>query len=338
VVPPTASDGPEHPAEVLRESWWPVLKRTVKEFQKDNLTDWAAALTYYGVLSLFPGLLVLISALGLAGRSTTQRVLDSLTSMAPGPTRDIIHGAIENLRNGQKSTAGILAIVGVVGALWSASGYVGAFMRASNTIYDVPEGRPVWETAPIRLGVTVATGVLVTIAALAVVLTGSLAREVGKWLHIGSAAVTVWDIAKWPVLVFIVSLLLAILYWTGPNARLGGYRWISPGSILAVVLWVVASAGFALYVANFGSYNKTYGSLAAVIVFLVWLWISNTAILLGAEFDAELQRGRAVLAGSSPEKEPYVELRDTHGLTPPGRANADAADEPGKTESAGKTR
>jgi len=206
--------------------------------------------------------------------------------------------------------------VGVLGALWSASGYIGAFMRAANAIYDVPEGRPVWMTLPIRLGITILTGVLLVVTALAVVLTGGLAQALGRLLHLGHTAVLVWDIAKWPVILIIISLLFAILYWASPNARHGGFRWISPGGVLAVVIWLAASAGFALYVVNFGNYNKTYGSLAAVIVFLVWLWISNIAILLGAEFDAELQRGRAIAAGHPADEEPYVELRSTRKIDP----------------------
>jgi membrane protein len=312
--PPTSLDGPESPVKFTRGDWWRVLKRTGKQFSDDDLSDRAAALTYYGVLSLFPGLLVLIAAIGLTGRSTTQRVLNSLTSMAPGPARDLLRTAVTNLRNGQHATAGILAVAGLAGALWSASGYIGGFMRAANAIYDVTEGRPIWKTLPIRLGITVLTGVLVGATAIAVVLTGGLAQQVGNLLHIGRGAVLAFDIVKWPVLVILVSLLFAILYWAGPNARHGGFRWITPGSLLAVLLWLVASAGFALYVANFGSYNKTYGSLAAVIVFLVWMWISNLAILLGAEFDAELQRGRAIVAGHQPNDEPYIPLRDTRAI------------------------
>jgi membrane protein len=311
---PTAEDGPPSPTELGRRSWWQILKRTGKQFREDNLTDWAAALTYYGVLSLFPGLLVLVSVLRLTGKATTQKVLDNLTATAPGPAHSILTTAITNLQNGQQSTAGILAFVGVVGALWSASGYIAAFMRAANAIYDVPEGRPVWKTLPIRLGVTIVTGVIVAAAALAVVFTGGLARQVGKLLHLGSSVVLVWDIAKWPVLVVLISLLFAVLYWASPNAKHGGFRWVSPGGLLAVVVWLVASGGFALYVANFGSYNKTYGSLAAVIVFLVWMWISNVAILLGAEFEAEMQRGRAIEAGHPADDEPYMELRDTRKL------------------------
>jgi membrane protein len=311
---PTADQGPPTPTRLSKRSWWKVLRRTANEFREDNLTDWAAALTYYGMLSLFPGMLVLISALRLTGPTITKRVIDTITGMAPGPTRDILRTAVGSLQHSQQSTAGILAIGGLAGALWSASAYLGAFMRASNAIYDVPEARPVWKTLPIRIGVTIVTGVMLAATALAVVFTGGLARQVGRLLHLGAGAVLVWDIAKWPVLAIMVSLLFAILYWATPNARLGGFRWVTPGGLLAVVVWLTASAGFAFYVARFGSYNKIYGSMTGVIVFLVWLWISNIAVLLGAEFDAELQRQRAVTVGHPPTDEPYLELRDTQRI------------------------
>jgi membrane protein len=313
-TPPTAEQGPSTPTDLPKESWLAVLKRSGKQFSQDNITDWAAALTYYGVLSIFPGLLVLISALRLTGQQTTDKVVKNVAGLAPGAVRDLLEGAVDNLQKGQQGTAGLVAIIGVLAALWSASGYIGAFMRASNAIYDVPEGRPVWKTIPIRLGVTIVTGILVAASALMVVFTGGLARSIGNLIGLGGGFVTVWDIVKWPILALMVSLLFAILYWASPNAKHGGFRWVSPGGILAVVIWLIASGLFAFYVANFGSYNKTYGSLAAVIIFLVWLWISNIAILLGAEFDAEMQRSRAIQAGHPSDEEPYVELRDTRKI------------------------
>jgi membrane protein len=318
VVPnrPTAQDGPAKLTGLGKRSWWHVLRRTVGQVGQDKLTTWAAALTYYAILSIFPGLLVLIAALKLTGQSTTDKVLHNITATAPGPARTILTTAVTNLQHGQASTAGLLAVVGILGALWSASGYVGSFMQAANSIYDVAEGRPIWKKLPTRLAITIVAGLIVGAAALAVVFTGSLARQVGKLLGLGSTVVTVWDIAKWPVLVVLISLLFAVLYWAGPNARHGGFKWVTPGSLLAVLIWIAASAGFALYVANFSSYNKTYGSLAAVIVFLVWLWISNLAILFGAEFDAEIQRGRAIEAGHAPDDEPYVQLKDTRKIDP----------------------
>jgi membrane protein len=291
-----------------------VLKRTFTEFKDDNLTDWAAALTYYGVLAIFPALLALVSVLGLLGESTTQSLIDNVEKAAPGPAREIAVSAIENLQK-NSGAAGILFIVGLAGALWSASGYVAAFMRASNSIYDIGEGRPIYKTLPVRIGTTIVLVILLAVTAIGVAVTGPLAQEVGDLVGLGSTAVEVWDIAKWPVLFIVVSFMFAFLYWAAPNAKQPGFRWISPGGLLGVALWLVASAAFAFYVASFASYNKTYGSLGGVIAFLVWLWISNIAILLGAEFNAELERGRRIEAGDvRPDEEPFVEPRDTKKL------------------------
>ena len=305
---------PESPTELGGRSWFGVLKRTGKEFSEDNLTDWAAALTYYGVLSIFPALIVLVSILGLIGESATQPLIDNLGSVAPGPAKEIFTSAIENLQ-GSSGAAGVFFIIGIATAIWAASGYVAAFMRASNAIYDIDEGRPIWKTLPVRVGLTVLLMVLTALSAVAVTVTGGLAEEIGSLLGLGDTAVTAWGIAKWPVLLLLVSFMFAVLYWAAPNVKQPGFRWISPGSVLAVLGWVIASAAFAFYVANFGSYNETYGALAGPIVFLVWLWISNIMILLGAEFNAELERGRAIEGGMRPEdKEPFVEPRDTRKM------------------------
>jgi membrane protein len=304
---------PESPTDLQTRSWFSVLKRTVREFREDALTDWAAALTYYAVLAIFPALIVLVSTLGLIGESATDPLIENLNQVAPGPAKEIFTDAIRNLQSSQGS-AGLLFVVGLAGALWSASGYVAAFMRASNAIYEIEEGRPIWKTLPVRIGLTVALLVLVAVSAVAVVITGGLAEEVGDLIGLGSTAVTVWDIAKWPVLLVLVSFMFALLYWAAPNVKQPGFRWISPGGLLAVLLWVVASAAFAFYVSNFGSYNKTYGALGGVIVFLVWLWISNIAVLLGAEFNAELERGRAIEAGQPADQEPFMEPRDTRKM------------------------
>jgi membrane protein len=305
-------DVPEKPTEFSRGSWLAAGKRSVQEFKANFLTDRAAALTYYSVLAIFPGLLFLVSLLGLFGQRATQPLITNLATALPGSVRQTVLSAVARLQHGH-ATAGVLAIVGMATALWSASGYIAAFMRASNAIYDVPEGRPIWKTLPIRLGVTVVMMVLLVASALIVVVTGGLARHVGQVLGIGSAAVTAWDIAKWPVLLILVSLMLALLYWASPNAK-QGFRWVSAGGIVAVIGWLIASGLFTVYVANFGHYNKVYGSIAGVIVLLIWLWISNIAVLLGAEFNAELERGRAIAAGAPSDREPFVELRDTRKL------------------------
>jgi membrane protein len=305
----TNGEAPESPTDLKTRSWWGVLKRTVREFREDNLTDWAAALTYYAILSIFPALLVMVSVLGLIGESATEPLLDNLTEVAPGPAQDIFTDAIQNLNESQ-GAAGVLFVVGLATAIWSASSYVGAFMRASNSIYEVEEGRPFWKLRPVQIAITLLMMILLSIGAVAVVVTGPLAEEVGNVIGLGDAAVTAWDIAKWPVLIVLVSFMFSVLYWAAPNVRQPGFRWLTPGGILAVLLWVIASAGFAFYVANFGSYNKTYGSLGGVIVFLIWLWISNIAVLLGAELNAELERARELEAGVPEHRTIALEPRD----------------------------
>ena len=287
-----------------------MLKRLRAEFKNDNVTDLAAALTYYGVLAIFPALIALVSIVGLVGHSATQALVDNLGKVAPGAARTIFTNAVHSLQN-SRGTAGVVFVVGLAAAIWSASGYIAAFMRAANTIYDVEEGRPIWKTIPVRLGVTIVLLLMLAVSALAVVLTGGLAHQVGKLIGVGSSAVTVWDIAKWPVLLLMVSLMFSILYWAAPNVKHAGFRWITPGGLFAVVLWLIASGLFAFFVANFSSYNKTYGALASVVIFLVWLWISNIAILLGAELNAELEHERHIIAGHPADEEPYVELRDS---------------------------
>ena len=300
---------PRKPTDVRLGAWGGVFKRTVRAFREDNLTDWAAALTYYAVLSIFPALIVLVSILGLAGDSATQSVLDNLNQLGPGPATDIVSGAIREIGSSQ-GTAGVALIIGLAADLWSASGYIGAFSRASNVIYEVEEGRPFWKLRPLQLAMSLLLILLVAVSAIAVVVTGPLAEQVGELFGLEGTVVTVWDLAKWPVIVLIVITMLGVLYYGAPNVRQPGFRWITPGGLLGVSLWILASAGFALYVANFGSYNKTYGSLASVIVFLVWLWISNLAVLLGAELNAELERARELESGVPEERTLAIEPRN----------------------------
>jgi membrane protein len=302
-------DRPSGPTQLSRHTWGNVLKRTFSEFREDNVTDWAAALTYYGVLSIFPTLIALVSILGLIGEGATKPLLDNLGGFAPGPAHKILSNALHGLTE-SRGGASILFFVGLAGAIWSASGYIGAFIRASNAIWDVEEGRPMTKTVPLRLLITIVMLILLTATAFAVVVTGPLADKVGKLIGLGGSAVTVWDIAKWPVLVLVVAIMFSILYYAAPNVRQPGFRWVTPGGIVAVIAWIIVSALFGVYVANFGSYNKTYGSLGAVIIFLVWLWLTNIAILLGAELNAEAQRGRQIERGQPQDREPFLPPRD----------------------------
>jgi membrane protein len=321
----TGSDSaPRTLTDMPKAGWLAILKRAVREFKHDDVTDRAAALTYFGVLALFPAMLVLVSILGLLGKSTTQQVLTNLGQVAPGGVHTFLTGVVTQVQ-GRAGAAGIAGIIGLVIALWSASGYVAAFMRASNAIYDVDEGRPIWKTAPLRLFTTVALVVMLVIAAAIVVLTGPIAHQVGAAFGIGSTAVLIWDIVKWPILLVIVSAMISLLYKASPNIRQPSFRWVSAGGVVAVIIWLIASGLFAVYVSFAGSYNKTYGSLATVIIFLVWLWISNIAILLGAEFNAEAQRERAIRAGLPEDAEPFAELRDTRKLDDPEKRRVERA-------------
>jgi membrane protein len=282
---------------------WATVKRTIAEFRDDNLTDWAAALTYYSVLALFPGLVVLVAILGLAGQhpQTTDALLEIVRDVGPASAVDTFRGPIESVVK-SNGGAGALLGLGLLGAIWSASGYVGAFIRASNAIYEVEEGRPFWKRRPLQIAITVVMVLLLALVAIAIVVTGPLARSIGDVIGLGSTAVTIWSIAKWPVILMVVMGMFAVLYYVAPNVRQPKLRWVTPGGVVAVLAWLVASAGFALYVSNFGAYDKTYGSLGGVVVFLVWLWLSNLALLFGAEFDAELERARELAAGLPAEE------------------------------------
>ncbi|MFC5749633.1 YihY/virulence factor BrkB family protein [Actinomadura rugatobispora] len=302
-------EAPDKPSRLGVRGWWGVVRRTVRGFMDDNLVDWAAALTYYGVLSLFPALIMAVSLVGLLGASGKRTLADNVRQLAPGRFRDSMIGILDSLQ-GTAPTAGVMAGVGLLLALWSASRYVGALIRALNAVYDMPEGRPLWKLAPLRMLLTLAMIVVLASSALAITFTGRLAEQTGRLLGLGSAFVTAWGVLKWPVLLAIVIVAIGTLYWAGPNVRQPGRRWVTPGCVLAVLVWVAASAGFAVYVANFGSYNRTYGALATAVIFLVWMWFSNVAILVGAEFDAELARGRAIGAGGD-GGEPFAEPRDT---------------------------
>jgi membrane protein len=276
-----------------------VLRRTITEFSEDNLTDWAAALTYYGLLALFPALIALVSLVGLFAdpQATAQKLTEIVTQIGPSSGAETFSGPIESITSNE-SAAGILFIVGLVGALWSASGYVGAFMRASNVIYETPEGRPIWRLRPLQMLITLVMVILVALVAVALVLTGPIVDAVAGPLGISSTAITIWEIAKWPVMVAIVITIIAVLYYSTPNVKLRGFKWVTPGSILALLVWLVASAGFAFYVANFGSYDKTYGTLGGVVVMLIWLWITNLALLFGQELNAERERGLELEEGT----------------------------------------
>lgn len=311
---PEHPDKPDSPREIEKRSWKYVLGKTLREFSADECTDLAAALTYYGVLSFFPGLIAVFSLLGLfgQGQGAADTVLGIVESVAPGDTAAALSGPIEQVAS--SPAAGFAFVTGLLLAIWSASGYVGAFGRAMNRIYEIEEGRPFWKLRPVLLLVTVITVALVTAALTILVISGPIADAVGRALGVGEVVTMIWNIAKWPLLAFIVVLILAILYYATPNAKQPKFRWISLGALVAIVVLAVATAGFVLYVANFSNYDRTYGSLAGVIVFLLWLWIANLALLFGAEFDAELERGRQLQAGIEAEETIQLPARDTRKI------------------------
>ena len=295
-----------------RPSTFATLKRTATEFTEDNLSDWAAALTYYGLLSLFPALIAFVGIIGLFAdpQGATQTITDVVSEIGPSSAADTFAGPIESVTS-NSSTSGIMAIVGILVALWSASNYVGAFMRASNVIYETPEGRPIWKLRPIQLLVTLVILILAAITLVALVVSGPLAEAIGGAIGLSDTAITIYQIAKWPILAALVITIFAVLYYATPNVKLRGFKWVTPGSILALVVWILASAAFAFYVANFSSYDKTYGALGGVVVLLVWFWITNVAILFGHELNAERERSHELAEGvPRADREIQLEPRD----------------------------
>ena len=302
---------PDSPAEVAKPSWKYVLRKTLREFTADQCTDLAAALTYYAVLSLFPALVALISLLGVVGQGerSTDTILSLVDEVAPGGTADTLRGPLEQFSS--SPAAGIALVFGIVLAIWSASGYVGAFSRAMNRIYEIEEGRPFWKLRPVQLGVTIVSILLILIMLVILIVSGPVTEAVGTALGLGETVQIVWSIVKWPILALAAVLIIAILYYATPNAKQPKFRWVSMGALLALITLLVASFLFGLYVTNFSSYDRTYGSLAGVVVFLLWLWIANLALLFGAEFDAELERGRQLQAGIAAEEDIQLPPRDT---------------------------
>jgi membrane protein len=308
--PPEDGEKPDSPTDLEKRSWGYILKKTLREFSADQCLDAAAGLVYYSVLALFPALLAIFSVLGVVGQgdAAAGAITDVVRQVAPGAA-DALSGPLEEIAS--SPGAGFALVSGIVLALWSASGYVGAFSRAMNRIYEIEEGRPFWKLRPMQLVVTVIAVVSLTLVALGLVISGDVTSAIGSALGLGEGVQIAWDIAKWPVMLFVIVFLVAVLYYATPNAKQPKFRWISLGAIVAIVVLALATAGFAFYIANFSNYDRTYGSLAGVIVFLLWLWIANLALLFGAEFDAELERGRQLQAGIAAERDLQLPARDT---------------------------
>lgn len=308
---PDADHKPDSIGDVKKATWGYILRKTMREFSKDQCTDLAAALTYYSVLALFPAVIAMVSIIGLVGDGpkTVQTLLDILGQVGGASIANTLSKPLMSVS--QTPGAGIALVIGLATALWSASAYVGAFGRAMNRMYEIGEGRPIWKLRPVLLLVTLVTVLLVALVAVALVISGPAAKAVGDAIGLGSAAVLAWNIAKWPVILMVVVLIVALLYYATPNVKQPKFRWISVGALVAILVWVVASAAFGFYIATFSSYNKTYGSLAGVVVFLLWLWLTNLALLFGAELDSELERGRELQAGIAAEQTVQLPPRDT---------------------------
>lgn len=310
--PPEAEGKPDSPTDLDKPSWVYVARKTLREFSKDQCTDLAAALTYYAVLALFPALIAVLSLVGLVGQGPKTAQTIVATMRQAGLSSHTLAHTVTQLASTRG--AGIALVLGLLSALWSASGYVGSFGRAMNRVHEIREGRPVWKLRPVMLLVTLVAVVLAALVALALVASGSVATAIGNQIGLGSTALLIWKIAKWPVILVVVIFIVALLYYATPNVKQPKFRWISVGAAFAIIVWIVASVAFGFYVSNFSSYNKTYGSLAGVIVFLLWLWLTNLALLFGAELDAELERGRELQAGIAAEETVQLPPRDTRNI------------------------
>ncbi|MEW1808460.1 YihY/virulence factor BrkB family protein [Pseudarthrobacter sp. NPDC080039] len=308
--PPDDARKPEAPPQLRKQFWSYGIKRTIREFSKDQCPDLAAALTYHAVLSVFPALLILVSLLGLIGRGdeTASALLSVVQKVAPGSV-DFIKAPVQQLTHAP--SAGFALIAGIVVALGSASGYVGAFGRAMNRIYEIDEGRPVWKLRPTMIAVTLVAVILVALMAVMLIVSGPIAEAAGQALGIGDAGLLVWNIAKWPIIIGLLMVVIAILYYVTPNVKQPKFRWISMGSFVSLVVFALISVVFGLYIANFSNYEKTYGTIGGGIVLLLWVWILNMSLLFGAELDSEVERARELQGGIETEESIQLPPRDT---------------------------
>jgi membrane protein len=307
---PDDSQKPDNPTDVKKPAWGYIVKRTLHEFGRDKCTTLAAALTYYAVLAMFPALLALLSLLGLFGQAeaTTRTILAVVQNVADPSVAKLLKQPIQQLAS--TDSAGLALVIGLVVAIWSASGYVSAFSQSMNRIYEIDEGRPVWKLRPVVLGITIVLLLLAVIMAMLLVVSGPVADAIGQALGVGQGVVMAWNVLKWPVLVVFAIIMIAVLYYGAPNVKQPKFHWMTIGSAIALVILALASLGFFFYVANFGNYNKTYGSIGGVIVLLLWLWIANLSLLFGAEFDAEMERGRELQGGIKAEDSIQLPPRD----------------------------
>jgi membrane protein len=281
-------------------TWRGVLWRSLVGYPKGGCIDFAGAMTYRAVTAMIPSLVVIVSLVNLVtdGQAAVDAVVAILRDLGAGSivANSGLRTVLDSLLVKQGS-ASVLLGSGLFGAIWSGSGYVAAFTRASNRIYGVREGRPWWKVQLLQFGLATVALVLLAVEAAGLVISGPLAKLVGDRVHAGAPFRLAWSAGRWPVLVLIAVVLLSLLFWIAPNVRQPRFRWLTLGGTVALAVWIAVSFGFGLYVANFGSYDRTYGSLGAIMVFLVWLYLSNSALLLGVQVNAEVQRGRLIQAG-----------------------------------------
>lgn len=299
---------PQRFTDIRPDAWRQIAKRTFDQFRADGVTNLAASLTFRTVLSLFPGLIALVALLGVLGEypQTFNAILDILRQLVPQSTVQTVSGTVRGIIT-NKGGAGALLGVSLAGTVWAASGYVGTFSWAANVIWEAKRGRSWYRQWPFNFAVTVIALVVAAVLLVALVLSGPIASAVGKQLGIGSTALRIWGIAKWPVIVVLATMMINGLYYIAPNVRPPKWRWLTPGAVLALTAWVLTSVGFGFYVGNFGSYNKTYGTLGAFVTFLIWAWLGNIALLLGIEFDSEIERERELIS-AQPGAEERIQL------------------------------
>ena len=312
---PDGVEKPSSPAQLTRPSWSYVLRRSVYEFGRDQCTDSAAVMTFFAVLSIFPGLLTVVSLLGVVGRAeaTTATLLRLLDEFGvPEGAVSVLEGPISELTG--FPAAGLALVTGLIGALWTASGYVRAFGRSMNRIYEVEEGRPVWRLYPAMIGVTLSLVILVVGMILLLLLSGPVAERLGGMVGLGGTALRLWNAARIPVLLTLLAFMVALLYYATPNIRQPRFRWLSIGSAIAIVVMAAATTGFSFYVTHFNDYNATYGAIGGVLVLLLWIWIMNIVLLAGAEFNAETERARELQAGIEAEQSLQLPPRATRQI------------------------
>jgi len=302
---------PSAPWRLRAATWRYIARKVVREFSEDNCTDSAASLTYYAVLSLFPGLIALVSIIGFFGdaEAATGAIMRVIERLAPESVTETLDGVVGAIAS--SPSAGFGFVLGLLGAIWFASRYVGAFGRVLNTVYDIDEGRPFWILKPLNLLVTVVMLACVLGMLILLLISGPVADAIGDAFGLGDTVRSVWNVGKWPVLALLVAATVSVLYYGTPNVRQPRLRWIAVGALLAIGLLAAATVGFTLYVRHFADYDRFYGPLAGIVVFLLWLWIANLALLLGAEVDAEMERGRQLQGGIAAEEHIQLPPRST---------------------------